>query len=190
MPYNIKEPTKETFIEQYQDNREINLLTNPNFKILIQEAPLISLFSQTFELPSISAPAAVAATPFVDMKYHSDKPAFSDLTINFLVDENMQNYYELYAWMMHLSFPRMFKQYDKMYSGLTRYPNLARSNIYVMMLTNKTNLIDVVRFHQCFPTALGAISMEYTGDDVSHPVCSVTFSYDFFTFGKEDTDKM
>ena len=184
----IKEPKDKTYYEaRYEEQREVNLLTNPNFKVVIEEAPMVSLFSQTFTLPSVSAPAAVAVNPFVDRKMPADHSIFSDLSIDFLVDENMNNYYELYAWIMHLSFPRAFTQFLKMNEGLTGYPNLAKSNIYVHILSNKTNLIDVVKFFNCFPTSLGQISMDHTNNDVTHPTCNVTFAYDYFVMGRDNT---
>ena len=170
-------------------SRQVNLLTNPNFKFIIEELPNVALFSQSFQLPGVRTSPATVATPFVDMKYHGDKAAFDDLTIEFLVDENLENYYEIWAWMMHVTFPRSFEQFGAMMKRKTRYPwgpNRARSDISAIILTNKTNAFEVVRFISATPITLNPIQLQYTGEGITHPTCSVTFSYDYFVLVEKD----
>lgn len=170
-------------------SRQVNLLTNPNFKFIIEELPNVALFSQSFQLPGVRTSPATVATPFVDMKYHGDKVSFDDLHINFLVDENLENYYEIWAWMMHVTFPRSFEQYGAMMKRKTRYPwgpNRARSDISVVFLTNKTNAFEIVKFVSATPIAIDSISMSHNSNGINHPTCSVTFSYDYFVLVEKD----
>lgn len=167
-------------------SKKVNLLTNPNFKWVIEEAPMVSLFSQTFELPGLSGEPAIVDNPFVTMKLQGDKMNFQDLSFSFIVDENLDNYYEIYAWLMHINFPRAFQQFQVMNAKKTQYPDLGRSDISAMILTNKSNYIEYVKFVQCHPIALGSISLDHTSSDVSHPTCSVTFSYDYFVLMEKD----
>ena len=170
-------------------SKKVNALTNPNFKWVIEEAPAVSLFSQTFELPGLQAQYAQVDNPFVAMKLPGDIATFNDLTFSFLVDENLDNYYEIYAWLMHTTFPRAFAQFRKMNSKQTQYPELGRSDISVAILTNKSNYIEQVKFVECHPISLGSISFDHTSSDVSHPTCSVSFTYDYFVLMEKDTTR-
>ena len=180
---------KENRSKTVQISKNVNLLTNPNFKWVIEEAPNVTLFSQTFELPGVQVQYAQADNPFVPMKLPGDIATFNDLTFNFIVDENLHNYYEIYAWLMHISFPRAFAQFRKMSERKTQYPELGRSDISAMILTNKSNYLEHVRFVQCHPISLGSISFDHTSSDVSHPTCSVTFTYDYFVLMEKDTTR-
>ena len=183
------EEIRQEILDGIDRTRQVNLLTNPNFKFIIEELPTVALFSQSFQLPGIRTSPASVATPFVDMKYHGDTATFDDLTVDFLVDENLDNYYEIYAWMMHVLFPRSFEQFKGMMQGKTRYPwgpNRARSDITCVFLTNKTNGFEMVRFMSATPIALNPIQLQYTGEGITHPTCSVTFSYDYFVLTQKD----
>ena len=169
-----------------EHSKKVNLLSNPNFKWVIEEAPMVSLFSQTFELPGVQVQPAPVDNPFVQMKLQGDMADFADLTFSFIVDENLDNYYEIYAWLMHMSFPRAFTQFKIMSERKTMYPELGRSDISAMVLTNKTNYIEQVKFVQCHPIALGNITFDHTSSDVIHPTCSVTFTYDYFVLMEKD----
>lgn len=111
---------------------------------------------------------------------------FNDLQLTFIVDENLTNYYEIYAWMMHINFPRAFTQFRQMSERKTMYPELGRSDLSVMVLTNKANYIEQVKFVQCHPISLSEISFDHTSADVTHPTCSVTFTYDYFVMMETD----
>lgn len=174
---------KEMIIDR---SKKVNLLTNPNFRFVIEEAPKLSLFSQTFSLPGLSAEAPEVYNPFVTMKLQGDMVSFQDLQVNFIVDEDLTNYYEIYAWLMHINFPRAFTQFKEMSERKTMYPELGRTDLSVMVLTNKSNYIEQVRFVQCHPIALGEISFDHTSADVTHPTCSVTFTYDYFVMMETD----
>lgn len=166
--------------KQRQDlTRELNLLTNPNFMYVIEELPGVNLMSQSFELPAIQFGQAPVTSPFIDYNLPGEKVQFTNFNCTFLVDENLHNYYEVWKWMMQLGFPRAFKQYRQMLED-KKYK--VKSDIHVIITTNKMNQIEVVRFHGCFPVSLSEIMFSHTDSSVSHPQCTVIFSYDYFTF--------
>lgn len=183
----IKKSQHDTIIR----SRQLNLMTDPNFRFVIEELPRVVLFSQTFTLPGIRVNPAVVDNPFVAMKLQGDMAEFDDLTFSFLVDENMNNYYEVYSWLMAMSFPRKFQQYQKMAALKTPFPEYGRSDISVAMLTNKTNYVESVKFVQCHPISLGDISLTHANAGVEHPTCQITFTYDYFILEhQDDTDEV
>lgn len=162
-----------------------NPLYNNNFHFEIMTLPKVSGFAQRFNMPGIRLGQAKQMTGNVDISIPGDKIDFEELEIQFLVDENLENFMEVFHWMLYLAFVRDTKQFYKLYNGETRFTET--SDIILTTTTNKKNPNSRIHFVDAFPTNLTPV--EFTNvDTTAQPViASVMFSYKYYYFNSVDS---
>ena len=140
-----------------------------NFRLEIQNAPEVNYFIQSTELPSLNLPAV--PVPYQDNTVYmpGDTLEFSPLVVQFIVDEDYDNYIYLYKWM--LATRRGSK--DLHFKDLTLH----------LLSNNKTQNINVC-FVNSIPTDLSALSYDNSTTDVPPVLCTVSFRYHYFEFKK------
>jgi hypothetical protein len=129
---------------------------------------------------------AIQPTPLVDVKQPGDKLNFDEFGVDFLIDEHMKNYKEIFEWLMQLGYPRNTSQYRKLQESDNPYKR--KQDIYVTSLTNKLNVFNTLVFVGCFPINLGGVEFNHSVGDPDHPMCSALFAYDYFYFSDKETD--
>src|SRR5690348_16298039 len=96
---------------------------NPNeFRFYLHRAPYLSFFVQTVQLPTITLPPADTENPFTTIPYPGDHITWEPLTVEFLVDEDLKGYMEMYRWMRGMGFPTTFEEYQEALADV-RYNN-------------------------------------------------------------------
>ena len=82
----------------------INHLQPTGFQIVISKTnyPNATYFAQSFIHPGIQSGFAEIARPAYNVAFPPDKMEFGTLQIMFLVDEDMESYKELDAWLRRL----------------------------------------------------------------------------------------
>jgi hypothetical protein len=63
----------------------------------------------SFNIPSVTLQFSNVPTPFLAGKEVTSKPDFGEISISFIVDEEMKNWLAIYEWMMDLSFRKSIK---------------------------------------------------------------------------------
>ena len=74
----------------------LNQLNVVSFETNFLRMPSVSYFCQRVNIPGITLSNTIQSTPFANIPIEGDILEFEDLTIGFIVDEDMQNYLELY----------------------------------------------------------------------------------------------
>ena len=82
-----------------------NYLSPLGFKLIISKIPKVDFLCQSANIPSISMGTAVQSTYLKDIAVPGDKPVYDDLTVRFIIDENMENYLSLNKWITGLGYP-------------------------------------------------------------------------------------
>lgn len=165
---------------------QLNLASRANFRVEIPALPIFSAFCQSFDMPSITLGVALQPTPLVEVKHPGDKINFDDFSFDFLLDEHMTNYKEIFEWIMQLGYPRNTSQYAQLSDSDNPYKR--KQDIYITSLTNKLNVFNTIVFVGCFPINLGGIEFNHSAAEPEHPICSVMFAYDYFYFSDKDLD--
>ena len=170
------------------------------FRFKCSKLPTVEFFCQTANIPGISIGTASMPTGLKDIPIPGEKISYSDLAISFLVDENLNNYKEIHDWIIGLGFPQNHTQYaDLQATGSDRYPGsttgaiVPETNIAVPLseggtysdatltvLNSKNIAVTEIRFHNIFPTSLGALSYDVQASDVNYLSTSVDFSYMYY----------
>lgn len=138
------------------------LAVSDGFRMVFNRAPNTSYFCQNFIMPSVTGTEAIVARPKLDVYVPGDKVVFDPLSITMLVAENMENYVEIFDWMMS--------------------SEEFTDDITVYILSSKNNVNRTVTFKNAFPTNIGSISFNVQDADITYAQVDVTFRYDYFTF--------
>ena len=169
------------------------------FKFNIVQLPKVEFFTTTANLPGISLTGAEQATPFKDIPIMGDKLNFDNLTVNFIVDEFLENYISLHEWMIGIGFPKTRNQFSQFRASTTVTPTATRGSsqdigeigattphrgMYgdatLTLLTNKNNPIVEVRFRDLYPISLSSLDYSQAETDVEYLTASVEFEYTIY----------
>ena len=165
------------------------------FRFKCSKLPTVEFFCQTANIPGISLGQATVDTPLKSIPFPGDELNYQDLGISFLVDENLNNYKEIHDWLIGLGAPQNHNQFATLRdTGTDRFPgqttNSPNNNTVpdggtysdaTLTILNSKNIAKVeIRFHNIFPTSLGALSYDVQASDVNYLQASVDFSYMYY----------
>ena len=100
--------TSSAFGKQIQNR---NFLSPVGFKFTLAKYPKVDFFSNSARIPELSLGTAIEPSYLKDIDIPGEKLTYGDLTIRFLVDENMENYVSVYNWLKGLGFPETTQQF-------------------------------------------------------------------------------
>ena len=177
------------------------------FKFTITKLPKTEFFCTAVNLPGISLEGTMAQeTPLKDIPVPGDKLSYASLNMDFMVDENLENYREIHGWLTGLGFPKDRKEFrDLLGGGADRFPTSTGANqetdagtqkfgagdsgaVYsdatLSILTSKNTTNIQVRFSDVFPTALSGLSYNQQQTDVNYLIATATFQYKIYEFAE------
>lgn len=163
----------------------INPLSPNGYMFTVQKLPKLSYFAQQVVLPTISLGAAEVQNPFVTVPQPGERLEFQPLTIDFLVDQNMDNYKAINDWMMGLGFPENYEQYSSWNASDEISGNQLKKNssdASLIVLGNHNNPIQTIQFYDIWPESLQSLTFVSNVQDVQYLVGSVTFRYSHYKF--------
>lgn len=147
-----------------------NFLSPNGFKLSIhsQQFSNVEYFCINSPLPAVTC--TEVPMPFRNRQnaLPGDKAQYSPLDIRYMVTENMENYIELFNWIIHNANEERFETYD----------------IVLHILSSSNNVIRQVRFVDAFPTSLGSIDFHAQNTDVEYVIGDASFMYSHFEFLK------
>ncbi len=154
-----------------------SFLSPIGFKFQLNNFPEVNYFCQSATLPGISISAIDVPTPLKTIAMAGDEVAFEELSIKFIVDENMKNWLSIYDWIIGLGFPTQ--------EGQAKYKKLSENSelttdATLTVLTGNMNPQINFRFHECFPLSLSSIAFDSGGTDIDYVTADVSFRYDFY----------
>jgi len=165
------------------------------FRFKCSKLPKVEFFCQTANIPGIGLGQVDVETPLKSIPFPGDKVTYQDLAISFLVDENLNNYKEIHDWIIGLGAPQNHTQFSTLRdTGTDRFPGQTTnspnnnavpdggtySDATLTVLNSKNIAVTEIRFHNIFPTSLGALSYDVQASDVNYLSTSVDFSYMYY----------
>jgi hypothetical protein len=168
-----------------------NYLRPNGFRFVIQDLPHVAYTCQSANLPSVQLGFAIQPTPFVDRPVIGDKLNYAEFSIRFLISEDMNNYLELFEWLVALGFPNNYNQYTSFVGErLNRFPffrrsdgtteAIAYSDGILTILDSNNNPKTNIRFKDLFPVAVEALDFDITSSSVEYFVGTASFRYTTF----------
>jgi len=162
-----------------------NYLRPNSFKFQIAKIPNVTYTCQSANLPQLSLGSAVQQTPFVDIPHPGDKVFFGEFIIQFLINEDMSNYKELYDWVASIGVPSGGDQYGELTRRASVYKPDEYNNAFsdAALLILNSNNVPVVRlnFQDLWPTSVEGLNFDITSSGMEYFVGTASFRYKVFT---------
>ena len=182
---------------------KLDYLSPTQFKFNIHQLPKVEFFCTAANVPAINLGEAIFPTPYKQIPVMGDTLTYDNLSISFIVDENLENYIELHEWLTAIGFPKDREQFTTFRSSTADSPVLTQGisddrglttgtaqlstsargmfgDAILTILTNKNNPVVEVRFQDLFPVALGALDFTQTATDVEYISVTADFSYKIY----------
>lgn len=162
----------------------INPLSSNGFNFSIKKLPAVSFFCQEVNLPGITLQILDFDTPLSTLPVASDKLFFDDLVIQFIVDQNMENYKAVYNWMIGLGFDESYQQYSDFINTQEGFTRMSResSDAVLQILGSNNQPVQSIQFIDIVPTSLSSMNFESTVTDVTYIVGTATFKIARYNF--------
>ena len=153
-----------------------NYLYQTFYKFQMRRLPKVNYFMQKVSLPDFASGGPIEQpTRFVSVKHPSKNVSFDNLTVEFLVDENLENWRELYDWMRTIYLVDDYKNFESETS--THFTEGS-----ILLLNSAMNVNKEIRFHNLLPISLSGIDFDSTDTDLTPRVATATFAFDFYEF--------
>ena len=175
-----------------------NYLSPLGFKLIISKIPKVDFLCQAANIPSISMGTAVQPTYLKDIPVPGDKPVYDDLTVRFIIDENMENYLSLNKWITGLGYPESLKQYQQLAdvgpslstedNTNPRWFEFSDATLQILSSNYQPNIS--VNFKGCFPVAVSTLEFDSSQRDYSYFTCEATFKYDYYTISDKNGKRL
>ena len=104
-----------------------NFLAPVGFRFNLQRSPGVAYFCNQANIPDISLGVATQPNYLRDLPTPGDKMDFGDLSLRFLVDEDLKNYMEIQKWMRGLGFPESLQQFEKFEKGVNKFSHTQKN---------------------------------------------------------------
>ena len=173
------------FANQIQNR---NFLAPVGFKFTLAKYPKVSFFSNSARIPELSLGTAVQSSYLKDIDIPGEKLTYGDLTIRFLVDENMKNYMAMHNWLKGIGFPetpQQFKDQTTDKDGL-RDEKEVFSDGSLHILNSNFKDVAIVKFNDLFPVGLTSLEFDATETDINYFTAEATMRYTVYNIF--DTD--
>ena len=165
--------------------------TSTQWRLAFNRLPKTTWFCTAANVPGINLGEAQYPTPLHDLYLIGDKLTFENLTITFIVDEELENYRELWNWLVGMGAPQKYSQWvDELKKGdgnvVQKGVSYSDSNFYsdaTLIVYNSKNIPKVnVNFKNMFPTSLSSLEYSQESSDVEYFKASASFRYFYYEF--------
>jgi hypothetical protein len=162
-----------------------NFLSPTGFRFTLNRAPKVAFFGNTANIPSMTLGVANQSTYLKDIDVPGDKILFEDFSLRFLVDENLENYMEIYNWIRGLGFPESLEEiYNLQRTGKIDQPLDKVMNVFsdgtLQVLTSHQNPNFKVVFEDLWPYSLSTLQFDATSEDIQYFTADVSFKYTIY----------
>jgi len=166
----------------------INPLSPVGFRLDIQKLPNVSYFCQEATLPDVTINSVPVATPLSIMQIPDTILQYGDLIVNFLIDENMDNYKALYDWLKGLGFPTNHNEYTNFIAEDEQSSKMELSKNYsdasLSILSSNNQVVKTLRFVDMFPISLASLQFGSNLSDVNYLQGNAIFRYTYYEFAE------
>jgi len=169
------------------------------FKFGINQLPKVEFFTTAANLPGISLGELIIPTPYTDIPLIGDKITYENLSISFIVDEQLENYISIHNWLLGIGFPKNRTQFTNFRSAGSNTPTAGGggntdigkvgkatadrsfySDATLTILSNKNNPIVEVRYSDMFPVSLSGLDYNQQATDVEYQTATIDFRYKLY----------
>lgn len=159
-----------------------NFLQPSKFILAFNRLPTVQYFCQEANIPGVTLGAVDYATPLVDFPVVGNKIDYGEFNINFIIDEQIQSWHELYKWFLAIAAPTNLQ--DRARNNQLQNPNTVRPSYYsdstLTVMSALNNPLIRVNFHRMFPISLSDVKFDTQQSAETILTASATFRYEYF----------
>ena len=145
-------------------------------------------------MPGITLGTAVQANPYKDLDIPGDKLVYDDFRVSFVVDEELENYKQIYKWMIGLGYPNSQRDFTDMKLEDVYYPDIGdRQNPFaeysdgtLQILNSNLRPQSYVKIESMFPVSLSTLEFDASNTDINYFQAQVVFKYKIFQLLDKD----
>ena len=172
-----------------------NFLSPIGFKFILGRTPNVDYFCQSASIPQVEIGVREITTPVKEYSLPGDKMTFGDLNLRFLVNEDLDNYYEIYKWLKGLTNPKHQKNFQTYLAsvdekGRPEEFDRMMSDARLLILNSNYRTISTINFFNIFPTSLTTLEFDASATDVNYLTAEVNFKYTLYEITDKNNDKV
>jgi hypothetical protein len=156
--------------------------TNPlqptKFLLTFSRIPDVQYFCQTVNVPGVVLGEVTRETPFLDMYSPGTKLKYEPFDIDFILDEELSSWKNLYNWFTSIADPDGFEQRD----GLLSKQNEHLSDATLTILSALNNPVLRIEFRNIFPLTMSDLEFNTQLSADTIMTCKSTFRYQSYNY--------
>lgn len=148
-----------------------NLLGSVGFKVDINRTitPNVEYFIIRAALPEINVEPANHATMNRNLVMPGDKAEYAPLELEFMIDEDMNNWKEMHDWLL-----------GQVVGKDAIHDDLKHRDVTLSIMNSHNNVAKQIQFVDAFPTNLSGLDFNLQNTDVQYLSATVTMRYSYF----------
>ena len=164
----------------------LNYIHPNNFTFRVKRLPDLNFTVQSINVPGISVGRVDQPNPIQGAPLQGDRLFFADLSVAFLVDENMENYREIFTWMSRVTNQSWKKSgpysFDTLRKAKPADDEGVFSDISINILTSAKNPNIRLKFTDAFPIQLSDLLFDSQSDPSQFAKAQVVFTFRDYDF--------
>ncbi len=162
-----------------------DLLQRSKFILSFPRIITTQFFCQAVNIPGISTQNTLQNTPFSDLNIPGDKINWEEFRMEFLIDEELESWKQVYNWIRGISFPTEFEEYKQLdkqsrYSSQVTYPQYADAELIIQSAMNQSKT--KLKFVDMFPISLTGIPLDIRLGSEHTVTATAIFKYKRYDF--------
>lgn len=165
---------------------EILYLKPNSFKFKIKKIPNTELYIQKIQIPGITLGESDYPAPHIKVVFPGNTLTYQQLPFTFKVDEQLDNWFELYNWMFDLggsyaSANNVYKMPHALQVQMDATGKGATSEATLVMLDSQNQTTRNIVFQNCFPVQLSPLQLANDITGIDYVTATCTLAYQLYT---------
>jgi len=156
-----------------------SFLSNNKYEFVIDRLPHVTFFIQSVVIPDVSLVGTQVPSPYVSVPIPGNILNYGELTVTYIMDEDMKAWREIYDWMYNLGNPESRNKIGDLTQTLGRR-NSVTSDASLLIKSNANNPRVKFTFKDIFPTTLGGLTLSST-EGQEFITSTISFLYSHYT---------
>jgi len=157
--------------------------TNPlqptKFLLTFSRIPDVQYFCQTVNVPGVVLGEVVRETPFLDMYSPGTKLKYEPFDIDFIIDEELASWKNLYNWFISIADPDGFEKRD---GSVELQQQKHLSDAVLTILSALNNPIMRIQFRNIFPLSMSDLEFNTQLSADTIMTCKSSFRYESYNY--------
>ena len=171
----------------------INPLRLSQYQFQVEKLPELTYFVQSTTVPGITLGVSTQSSTVHDIKIPGETMDYGELTIEFVVDEELKNWNAIYFWMIAMGYPEghdLYVQYMNAPINSNRTQELSKgySDGTLTLLDSSNNPKQLYTFVDLFPSQLSGFTFNSSSGQAEIATDTVTFEYSYYYINKSLQD--